>query len=147
MGSANSIVLYVEDEESDRFLMQLAFQKLGMENALRMVNHGRAAIEYLSGSGVYGDRCEYPVPAVVLLDLNLPEVHGFEVLKWIREQPGYGGLPVVVFTSSAREEDSQRARLLGATDFLLKPGMPGGFQGVVLRLSEAWLGGKRSGGM
>ncbi len=140
MASGKSIVLYVEDEESDRFLMRLAFQKVGLESALRMVDHGQGAIDYLSGSGEYGERGKYPIPGVVLLDLNLPEVHGFDVLKWIRAHPAHSGLPVVVFTSSAREEDRDRAELLGANDFLQKPGMPGGFQEVARRLSEQWLG-------
>ncbi len=141
MASHKSIVLYVEDEESDRLLMQLAFRKAGLGPELRMVGDGQAAIDYLTGAGVYAERGEYPLPAVVLLDLNLPEVHGFEVLKWIRGQPAHSSLPVVVFTSSAREEDRQQAEVLGATEFLQKPGMPGGFQEVARKLSEEWLGG------
>ncbi len=140
MASGKSIVLYVEDEESDRLLMQFAFRKAGLEGALRMVNHGQAAIDYLSGTGAYGERAEYPLPAVVLLDLHLPEVHGFEVLKWIREQPAHSGLPVVVFTSSAREEDRRQAELLGASGFVQKPVMLGGFQEVARRLNDEWLG-------
>ncbi len=132
-------MLYVEDEENDRILMQFAFQKAGLEPALRMVNDGQTAIDYLSGAGVYGEREKYPLPAVVLLDLNLPEVHGFEVLKWIRKQPAHTALPVVVFTSSAREEDRRQAELLGASEFMQKPMMPGGFQEVARKLNEAWL--------
>ncbi len=142
MANGKSIVLYVEDEENDRILMGLAFQKAGLEGALRMVNHGLAAIDYLSGAGAYGERAKYPLPAVVLLDLNLPEVHGFEVLKWIRGQPAHSSLPVVVFTSSAREDDRHRAGVLGANDFVQKPVMAGGFQDVARRLSEAWLGSR-----
>ena len=104
-----------------------------------MVRNGQEAIDYLSGTGPYGERTEYPLPAVVLLDLNLPEVHGFEVLKWIRGQPAHNGLPVVVFTSSPREDDRQRAELLGATGFLQKPGMPSGFQDVARRLHVEWV--------
>ncbi len=140
MASGKSIVLYVEDEERDRMLMELAFQNAGLGPAMRMVSHGQAAIDYLSGAGAYGDRAEYPLPAVVLLDLNLPEVHGFEVLRWIRGQPTYQGLPVVVFTSSAREEDRARALELGASEYLQKPLAPGGFQEVAQRLSKEWLG-------
>ncbi len=139
MASSGSIVLYVEDEESDRLLMRLAFQKVGLGPALRMVNDGQAAIDYLSGTGAHGEGGECPLPAVVLLDLNLPEVHGFEVLKWIREQPAHRGLPVVVFTSSPREEDRVKARELGANEFVQKPMMPSGFQDVARRLSEDWL--------
>lgn len=143
MASGKSIVLYVEDEESDRFLMRMAFEKAGLGPQLRMVSDGQAAIDYLSGVGSYAERGQYPLAGVVLLDLNLPEVHGFEVLKWIRGQPAHSGLPVVVFTSSAREEDRHRAELLGATEFLQKPGMPRELQEVARRLSEEWLGEER----
>jgi CheY-like chemotaxis protein len=134
------VVLYVEDEETDRFLVQRAFVKEGLGPALRMVNHGQAAIDYLSGAGAYADRENYPLPGVVLLDLNLPEVHGFEVLKWIRAHPSHHELPVVVFTSSAREEDHERARLLGANEFMQKPGLPSLFQEVARTLNKQWLG-------
>ena len=140
MASSNAIVLYVEDEESDRFLVQRAFVKEGLGPSLRMVNDGQAAIDYLSGVGVYADREEYPPPGVVLLDLNLPEVHGFEVLKWIRSQSSHRDLPVVVFTSSARDEDRDQARVLGATEFMQKPGLPPLFQEVARKLYEGWLG-------
>ncbi len=140
MASTKPIVLYVEDEEADRFLVQRAFEKEGLGPALRMVNHGQAAIDYLSGAGLYAERQSYPLPWVVLLDLNLPEVHGFEVLKWIRAHPSHHELPVVVFTSSAREEDCDRSRLLGANEFMQKPGLPSLFQEVVRRLNKQWLG-------
>ncbi len=145
MANGKSIVLYVEDEENDRILMEFAFQKAGLEASLRMVEHGQAAIDYLSGAGVYGEREKYPLPAVVLLDLNLPEVHGFDVLKWIRAQPVHSGLPVVVFTSSAREEDQHRAELLGASEYAQKPMMPGGFEEVARKLGEKWLGAAAGG--
>ena len=80
-----------------------------------------------------------PLPAVVLLDLNLPELHGFEVLKWIRAHPLHAGLPVVIFTSSNHEEDRARAQLTGATEFLRKPGSPLRFGEVVTKLNEQWL--------
>jgi CheY-like chemotaxis protein len=80
-----------------------------------------------------------PLPAVVLLDLNLPELHGFEVLKWIRAHPVHAGLPVVVFTSSDLDEDRTRAQSTGATEFLRKPGSPLRFAEVVTKLNEQWL--------
>jgi CheY-like chemotaxis protein len=140
VAKASVTVLYVEDEESDRLLMGLAFAKEGLEWALRTVNDGKTAQDYLSGKEAYADREKHPLPAVVLLDLNLPEVQGFDVLKWIREHPEHSKLPVVVFTSSEREEDRERARLLGATDFGQKPGSPARFQDVAKRLNEGWLG-------
>jgi CheY-like chemotaxis protein len=139
MANTPRIVLYVEDEEFDRFLMERAFSKAGLGAHLRMVNDGRTAIRYLAGESEFADREKSPVPAVVLLDLNLPEVHGFEVLKWIRMQPAYAGLPVVVFSSSERDDDQVRARLLGANEFVKKPGSSLTFPDIVLKLKERWL--------
>jgi CheY-like chemotaxis protein len=133
-------VLYVEDEESDALFMQMAFASAGLAPALRVVDDGRSALEYLSGNGVYTDRGQYPVPTVVLLDLNLQTLHGFEVLKWIRAQPQYAALPVVLFSSSTKPEDRIRARDLGATEFWEKPSSGLKFGAVVERLKEKWLG-------
>ena len=140
MAKASATVLYVEDEESDRLFMRLAFAKEGLEGALRTVNDGKAAQDYLSGKDMDAGQEEHPLPAVVLLDLNLPEVHGFDVLQWIRAHPRHSQLPVVVFTSSEREEDRERARLLGANDFVQKPSSPMRFREVAKTLNEAWLG-------
>ena len=100
---------------------------------------GRAAIEYLSGAGKYGDREIYPLPGVVLLDLNLPLVSGFEVLEWMRNHPDFARTPVVVFSSSTREDDRVRARELGANEFVAKPSSGLDFGQVVDQLREKWL--------
>ena len=139
MPKESCIVLYVEDEEVDRFLMQRVFGKVGLADALRMVNDGQAAMDYLSGTGRYADREQHPLPSVVLLDLNLPEVHGFEVLKWIRAHPTHSGLPVVIFSSSVWPEDQVRAESLGAEDFVAKPSGVDGLFAFVQRLNEKWL--------
>lgn len=136
----NGTVLYVEDEESDALFMQRAFRKAGLESALRVVGDGQAAMDYLSGAGAYAERGRYPLPRVVLLDLNLPVVSGFEVLKWMRNQPVFKITPVVVFTSSPRAEDRQRARELGADEFVEKPNSALLFGNVVQTLRERWLG-------
>ena len=119
--------------------MGRAFAEKGMQSQLQVVGDGRAAIEYLSGAGKYADRKEYPLPAVVLLDLNLPLVPGFEVLKWIRNHPDYARLPVVVFSSSTREDDRVKARELGANEFVGKPSSGLDFGGVVEGLKGKWM--------
>lgn len=134
-------VLYVEDEEGDAFFMRNAFARAGLGSALRVMTDGRSAIEYLSGTGPYADRKEYPVPTLVLLDLNLPIVPGFEVLKWTRQQPAYAATPVVIFSSSTKEEDRAQALELGANDFLVKPSSGLSFGEVVKELNEKWLKG------
>ncbi len=137
--TTDGTVLYVEDEEGDALFMQRAFAKAGLGAALQTVGDGRAAIDYLAGAGAYADRAQYPVPNVVLLDLNLPVLPGFEVLKWMRSHPGYHATPVVVFTSSSRDEDRVKARELGANEFLEKPNSALLFSSVVQRLREKWL--------
>jgi CheY-like chemotaxis protein len=76
---------------------------------------------------------------VILLDLNLPLVSGFEVLKWLRQQPPYEALPVVVFSSSARGEDQQKATELGANAYVQKPSSGLDFVDVVQQLKQQWL--------
>lgn len=132
-------LLYVEDEEADRFLVETAFRLEGAEGVVRTVEHGRAAIEYLSGVGEYADRQAHPLPCLVLLDLNLPEVHGFDVLKWIRSEPSLSDLPVVVFSSSIREEDQHRAKMWGANDFIQKVGSIGKLREVARQLLDRWV--------
>jgi CheY-like chemotaxis protein len=132
-------VLYVEDEECDLFFMQAAFQKAGLGQALRGLGNGQEAIDYLSGSGAYADRSQHPLPSMLLLDLNLPLVSGFEVLQWLRGRPEFQALPVVIFSSSSEEEDKARARQLGANDYIEKPSSGMHFGRVVQALSEKWL--------
>ena len=132
-------MLYVEDEENDRFFMEMAFGREGLATSLHTVNDGQAAIDYLTGLGNYADREMHPLPALVLLDLNLPEVLGFEVLQWIRAHPTHRTLPVVIFSSSEREEDRARAGLLGANEFIKKPSSGLSFQELARKLKEQWL--------
>lgn len=137
---AQATVLYVEDEENDVLFMQMAFKKAGLGPALRAVEDGQQAIDYLAGTNGYGDRQQYPVPSVLLLDLNLPLISGFEVLTWLRGQPDFQTLPVVVFSSSARKEDRQKAQELGADEYFEKPNSALLFGQVVAQLRERWLG-------
>src|SRR5262245_28825507 len=114
-------VLYAEDEDNDVFLMRRAFERAGVENALQVVGDGTKAIQYLSGAGEFADRRRFPMPCLVLLDLNLPRRSGLEVLKWLREQPALQELPVVMLTSSLQDCDIGSAYNLGANGYLVKP--------------------------
>jgi PAS domain S-box-containing protein len=134
-------VLYVEDEESDVLFMERAFKAKGLGEKLRLVGDGRAAIDYLSGAGRFGDREKYAAPALVVLDLNLPHVPGFGVLEWMRNHPDYKRTPVVIFSSSTREDDRARAKELGADEFVAKPSSGLEFGKVVEELEVRWLRG------
>ena len=132
-------VLYVEDEENDIFFMERAFKVAEVENALLTLTDGQQALDYLEGNGRFADRAEYPLPCVLLLDLNLPLKTGLELLKWLRAQPSLATLPVIVFTSSSQSRDIQAAYELGANAYLVKPSTPDKLEQTVRIIKEFWL--------
>ncbi len=113
--------LLVEDSASDAVLLQRAFRRAGILNPLQVVITGEQAIAYLSGHGKYSDRSQYPVPAVMLLDLNLPGIDGFEVLDWIRGQPVLKAIRIIILTASDDMRNVDRAYKSGANSYLVKP--------------------------
>ena len=114
-------ILLVDDSESDIFLLCKAFTKAEFNPSVQEVHNGEEAIAYLAGDGAYSDRAQFPLPAMMLLDLNMPRKNGFDVLTWLRAQPGLKRLTVVMMTASMRKEDVARAFDLGANSFLVKP--------------------------
>ena len=114
-------ILLVDDSENDLFLMRAAFKKAEFNGPLQEVHNGEEAIAYLKGNDPYSDRDKFPLPAVMLLDLNMPMKNGFDVLTWVRGQTGLKRLSIIVLTASMRTEDVERAYDLGANSFLVKP--------------------------
>ena len=114
-------ILLVDDSENDLLLVRVAFKKADFRNPLQEVHNGQEAIAYLDGDGQYSDRKQFPLPAVVLLDLNMPMKNGFDVLSWRSTQPALKRLPIIILTASVRMEDVVRSFELGANSFLLKP--------------------------
>lgn len=114
-------LLHVEDDPNDRLFLHAAVRQADLPIQLEAANDGQAAIEYLCGTAPFGDRARYPVPALVLLDLKMRRKSGFDVLAWLRSQPEYTCLPVVIFTSSRHEADIRKAYEMGANSYLLKP--------------------------
>src|ERR1051325_7968964 len=86
-GMRHSAILLVEEDEADILLVRRAFRNARIANPLFEVRDGQAAIQYLSGEGEYADRTRYPIPFLILLDLRLPKLSGFEVIAWLRDQP------------------------------------------------------------
>ncbi|MEP6663955.1 MAG: response regulator [Verrucomicrobiota bacterium] len=118
---AKHTVLSVEDNSDDILLLQRACEKSAVTFHLKTVEDGQRAIDYLSGINNYSDREEFPVPSLVLLDLQIPAKSGLEVLDWIRQKEWSRNLPVVVFTSSQDKRDVQKAYDKGANWFVTKP--------------------------
>ncbi|GAA6620293.1 response regulator [Scytonema sp. NUACC26] len=113
-------ILLVEDEPADVFRVQRAVRKANLPISLEVVSDGEQAVLYLSGEAPYEDRSRYPLPVIMLLDLKLPRLSGFEVLDWLREST-VKHLPVAVLTSSEEQIDIDRAYALGANSYLTKP--------------------------
>ena len=114
------LILIVEDREDDILLMQRAFRQAALTNPVQYVRTGEDAIAYLSGEGQFSNRAEFPLPVLILLDLKLPGIDGFELLYWIRRQHTLLVLPVVILTSSNQYRDVNRAYALGANSFFVK---------------------------
>jgi len=112
--------MIVEDREDDIFLMRKAFDRALLANPLQVVRSGDEALAYLAGEGKFTNRAEFPLPILILLDLKMPGIDGFQVLEWIRAQEGICGIPVVVLTSSTEIRDVNRAYALGANSFFVK---------------------------
>jgi CheY-like chemotaxis protein len=132
-------VLLVDDNLDDVLLMRRAFSGTVISAPLVVVNGGEAAIRYLRGSEPYADRTAYPLPLLMLLDLKMPRVSGFDVLTWLRSQPLLRRLPVVVLTSSSQEEDVNRAYDLGVNSYIVKPSSLKQIDEVAAQIDAYWL--------
>jgi len=137
--AVHGVVLLVEDNPDDAFLIKRAFKKAKLANPLFVVEDGEEAVAYLAGEGRFSDREAYPFPMLMLLDLKLPKMSGFEVLQWRMEHPETKRLPVVVLTSSNQTPDIARAYDLGASSYLVKPVSFDGLMDMVKVLGMYWL--------
>ena len=129
----------LKTKKSDVLLLRLAFTRACLPNPVQIAVDGAEAIDYLAGNGPFADRTQHPLPALVLLDLNLPKKSGFEVLSWVRQQPQFSSLPVVIYTSSVGLIDKDTAQLLGATDYYVKRSGVNQIAELARSLTERWL--------
>lgn len=139
MYSEPNTILLVEDNPKDVLLMQRAIRKANIVHALQVVNDGDAAVSYLSGEEPYCDRVNYPLPALILLDLKLPRRSGSEVLMWLRQQPQLKRLPVVVLTSSREYAEINHIYDLGVNAYIVKPISFNELVEIVKTLNLHWL--------
>jgi CheY-like chemotaxis protein len=114
-------ILLAEDDPNDVFLVERALRETGSKHSLVVVQNGQEALQYLRAIVQSTGQSQPPLPALLLLDLDMPVMNGFEVLAWVRQQPAFAKLPVVVFTGSTLSPDVSRAYRLGANSFLIKP--------------------------
>jgi len=139
-----NVVLLVEDNEDDVFLMEKALAMAEVKSPLQVVRDGQAATEYLNGTGPFADRERFPFPGLVFLDLKLPYRSGLEILSWMRQQTNFPPAIVVVLTSSDEPADLKTAYGLGANTYLMKPPTAHMICDIVTAFKLDWLRGNAS---
>jgi CheY-like chemotaxis protein len=141
------VILLVEDNEDDVVMIRKAFEQALIDNPLYVASDGEQALEYLMGTAAYADRRSYPLPDVIMLDLALPGLDGFAVLRWVRAQPQLAGVPVIVLTGSESARDLDRAYSLGVNSYLNKPEAFRDVVKLVREFAAEWLMPMETAGM
>ncbi|HEV8543966.1 MAG TPA: response regulator [Verrucomicrobiae bacterium] len=135
----NRTILIADDSPDDLFLLRRSFQRAGVLNPVQEVRSGKEAIAYLKGTGPYADREKFPFPEILLLDLNMPEGDGFEVLQWIRDKLPVADLLIIVLSQLDELKSINRAYSLGANSFLAKPGDEQELHNLIKVFGDYWL--------
>jgi len=133
------VIMLVEDNDDHAELITEALNNTIVANrVLRFVN-AESALEYLTGSQTEQSPDDYPLPGVILLDIKLPGMDGFEMLKRVRRDPRTRRLPVVILTTSKREEEIARGYELGANSYIVKPVKFEEFRAKIIDLKMYWV--------
>jgi len=136
--SQGNTILLVEDREEDIILFKHALESSELPNPLYTVHDGVEALAYLTRQPPFADRSLFPPPQIVLLDLNLPRVDGWQVLQAIRSRRRFDKLLVIVVTASLRVDDLRRAYTLGANSFLTKPCSADDLRNLAAAFPDHW---------
>lgn len=131
-------LLVIEDEESDYHFIEMALKECRFATRVRWVIDGHLGTRYLAGEGEFADRGKHPFPDVVLVDLKMPGMDGFELLQWIRTHPVHHGMPVLVMSSSALPADIEKAYANGASSYFVKPSNFEDFVDLFQHIAAYW---------
>ena len=135
----HAVILLAEDSPDDVVLIKRALEEAHVKNPVLVVSDGEEALAYLEGAGKYSDRIRFPLPDIMLLDLKMPKVNGFDVLLAMRQRPELHNVRVLVLTSSEDIRDVNKAYELGASSFLVKPLEFQNFASLMRALNYFWL--------
>ena len=135
-------ILLVEDDQNDVLFMQMALESAGIDAPLEIAPDGQRALDYLREALRPAEKGQ-PPPSVMICDLRLPRVPGDELLKWVRQQPAYVNLPVIVLTSSNAETDVERAYRHGASSYIIKPANPVELNKIAALIRDYWVHGEK----
>ncbi len=131
-------LLLVDDNPMDVILTLDAFNEAKLKNHINVARNGQEALDYLFGRDKFADREIFPVPSLILLDLKMPGIDGFEVLRQIKNAELLKRIPVIILTSSKDEGDRALSYDIGANSYLLKPVSFDGFIDVVKKIDDYW---------
>ena len=116
----NCTVFVVENNADHIYQLEQVFRKDDLSCQLKIARYGNEAVLYLKGVGIYADRITYPLPRIIILDLDLPDGSALAVLSWIRQQPDLFGVSVLAVAYPGQTQLVEEARKLGATAFFAK---------------------------
>jgi len=137
---ADHAILVVDDSDDDYETLLRAFRTIGgITNPLHHCEDGRQALDYLFLQGSYQHRADTVNPAIILLDLNMPGIDGFEVLAKIKENASLKSIPVIIMTTSDDEQDIETCYRMGANAYVQKPFNSSDFLDTVKRVTDFWV--------
>ena len=131
-------ILIAEDSEDDAILLQQTLKTAGVSNPIVMVTDGDEVLAYFKGEGRFSDRIMFPLPSVLLLDLKMARIGGYEVLDWLQTHPEFQPLLIIAVTAFHELKEVQKAYLLGAKSFITKPSKPEDFHLLMQSFPEYW---------
>jgi CheY-like chemotaxis protein len=137
--NARNTILLVEDDENDVLLFRIGMERAGVQHRLMIVQNGEEALAYLNGQGQYSDRANFPFPSLLITDLKMPRVTGFELLEWLQKNDVGKPVPVIVLSGSILPKDRERALKLRARTFCVKVADIEEIIRLVKEVTDTWL--------
>ncbi|MDY7032233.1 MAG: response regulator [Thermodesulfobacteriota bacterium] len=132
-------ILLVEDNDDHIELTQRALKENGVLNVIYVVKDGKEALDYLYNRDKYSDKAEAPKPELILLDVKLPKIDGFEVLKQVKNDPDLKPIPIIMLTTSSRDEEIAKGYSEGANSYVTKPVDFNKFVAKIKNLQMYWV--------
>ena len=132
-------ILLVEDNDDHIELTKRALQDSGMDNEIYVVKDGIDALNFLYNRDRFSDKAKAPRPGLILLDIKLPKMDGFEVLKRVKSDPNLKSIPIIMLTTSSREEEILRGYSEGANSYVTKPVDFNEFVAKIRSLQTYWV--------
>ncbi len=136
---ASGTILHAEDDENDAFLFRRALLKAGVTNPLVQVSDAIHAIRYLTATGAFSDRSKHPFPVLLITDLKMPGITGFDLLAQIKDLADCRNLRILVLTASMADGDKRRCFELGAHGYFVKPSTLAELVLLAAELRTSWI--------